>query len=171
MKLLARSSREHSRRPGSFRRSATVARGRRRTTKPEGLTASAAVLAKAARILELPIAFSLVPEGDQRGRQIPELDEFVTDANAFWRNTASPFLDQPTASTLAANRRKVLVIAGFSAEVAVLHSALDAIEAGYTVQLPLDVVGRCDPASPRTRGEATPTLSLDVIRISKSSRI
>jgi MFS family permease len=37
-----------------------------------------------------------------------------------------------------------------------------------TVQLPLDVVGRCDPASPRTRGEATPTLSLDVIRISKS---
>jgi isochorismate hydrolase len=42
---------------------------------------------------------------------------------------------------LSGHSRKTLVIAGFSAEVAVLHAGLDAIEAGYQVYAVVDAIG------------------------------
>lgn len=102
---------------------------------------SAGALAKAARVLGLPMTFSVVPEGGRPGQLIPELAEFATEANTFVRTSASPFLDLPTTAALNRNSRNILVVAGFSAEVVVLHTALDALALGYEVQVPLDAVG------------------------------
>jgi nicotinamidase-related amidase len=46
---------------------------------------------------------------------------------------------------LSNHSRKTPVIAGFSAEVAVLHAGLDAIEAGYQVYVVVDAIGGHSP--------------------------
>ncbi len=112
-----------------------------RTVEPARLAQAAGVLAAVGRILDLPMTFSLAPQGGRPAGILPELAGFMTAANSFSRGPASPFLDAPTAEAVAANGRRTLVISGFSGEVVVLHAALDAIAAGYAVQLPLDAIG------------------------------
>jgi hypothetical protein len=121
------------------------------TTTPAGLALSAGVLAKAASILKLPMVFSLVPQAGEPGVLIPELAEYATPANTFQRFVGNVFLHPETAQAITANKRKCIVVAGFAAEVVVLHSSLAALEAGYSVQVPLDAVGG---RSVRTEGAA-----------------
>ena len=64
----------------------------------------------------------------------------MTTANIFVRLSASAFLDPGLRGALSGHSRKTLIIAGFSAEVAVLHAGLDAIEAGYQVYI-VDAIG------------------------------
>ncbi|WP_261502457.1 isochorismatase family protein [Acidovorax bellezanensis] len=112
-----------------------------RTVAPEMLSAAAGALAKSARILGIPMTFAVVPVASQPGQLIPELVEYATPETTFSRVLASPFMEPRIVARLAANRRKTLVIAGFTAEVAVLQAAIDGIAAGYTVQVPLDAIG------------------------------
>lgn len=139
------------------------------TIPPEALMTSAVVLARAAPAFGIPTTFSIVPERGQAGTLLPDLQEFSTRQNTFQRTTASVFLDQPTASAIAANERRTIVIAGFSAEVVILHSALAAIEAGYRVHLALDAIGgrsqRTEEAAFRQieRNGGIPTSVLSVI--------
>ncbi|WP_454883183.1 isochorismatase family protein [Sphingomonas oryzagri] len=114
---------------------------RSKTNPPEALAASAAVLAKIATILDVPMLFSVVPEGGKAPELIPELKPHATEANSFPRMSADPFRDEATVSALAATRRNTLVIAGFANEVVTLHATLSAIESGYAVQVPIDASG------------------------------
>jgi hypothetical protein len=59
---------------------------------------------------------------------IPELSDHQTDANLFHRTVTSPFLDRRIVQALAAYRRNVLVVSGYSTEAAVLQSTFDALE-------------------------------------------
>ncbi|MBI0329265.1 isochorismatase family protein [Burkholderia plantarii] len=111
------------------------------TVKPPALATAAGVLAKIANVLDIPMTFCLVPEQGGPGSLIPELAEYATEKTSFRRVVASPFMEPAIVSALAAHDRKILVIAGFSAEVAVLQSTLGAIGAGYTVQIPVDTMG------------------------------
>jgi hypothetical protein len=111
------------------------------TVAPDRLSLAASVLAKVAGILHLPVTFSVTSHGGEPADLIPELAEFATQEATFWRGPAGPFLDPATAAALKGTGRKTLVISGFASEVVVLHAALDAIGAGYSVQLPLDAVG------------------------------
>ena len=107
--------------------------------EPKLLAQSAGVLAKVAALLDLPTLFSVVPEGGAPNL-IPELVSYAKPANTIARTLADPFMDDATAARLAAANPKTLVIAGFSAEGAVL-AALGGIEAGYSVQYVVDAVG------------------------------
>jgi nicotinamidase-related amidase len=111
------------------------------TEKPAMIGKAAGALARTATLLGMPITFSLVPGADASPRPVPELQEFVTAANVFVRQSASAFLDPALGGALLGHGRKTLVIAGFSAEVAVLHAGLDAIEAGYQVYVVVDAIG------------------------------
>jgi hypothetical protein len=111
------------------------------TVAPDQLAHAAGVLANVGQLLRLPMTFSVTSHDGKKAETVPELTEFASEANTFWRGEAGPFLDPATVSALDSNGRRTLVIAGFASEVVVLHAALDALEAGYTVQLPLDVVG------------------------------
>ena len=119
------------------------------TMSPKALAASAGALAAAAHRLGLPMTFSLAPQGGRAAQLIPELAPYATADNRFDRTPASPFLDAQTVAALARHRRTTLVIAGFAAEVVVLHAALDGLEAGYQVQVPVDAI-----ASRSTRTES-----------------
>lgn len=110
-----------------------------RTLRPEAIAAAAGVLAKAGEILQCPMTFTVVPEAGKPGAMIPELAAYA--GGAVSRTVTSPFLEPAIVSKLAASGRKTIVVAGFSVEVAVLQTSLDAIDAGYAVQVPVDAVG------------------------------
>jgi nicotinamidase-related amidase len=137
-----------------------------RTVTAEPLGRSACVLAKVASILKMPMLFSVV--GEPTPPLIPELLPFATDGNTIFRKPASPFSHPPTVEALAASGRRTLVIAGFAAEVVVLHAALDAIAAGYTVFTVVDAIGsqseRTEAAALREmeRAGAVPTSVLSL---------
>lgn len=114
---------------------------RSKTNPPGALAASAGVLAQIARILGLPVSFSVVPEGGAAPELIPELLPFATPETIFPRMSASPFLDAATVRALQAHGRPTLVVAGFATEVVSLHAAVTALGRGYGVQLPVDANG------------------------------
>lgn len=112
-----------------------------RTVEPDALAGAACVLAEVGRVLRWPMTFSVTSHGGKTAEVIPELAAYATAENTFWRGPAGPFLDPNTVAALAGNDRSALVIAGFASEVVVLHAALDALKAGYQVEVPLDAVG------------------------------
>ena len=114
---------------------------RSKTNPPAALAASAGVLAKVAALLGLPVHFSVVPDEGRPPVLIPELARRDNDAPLLPRMSASPFLDGPTRSALAAADRNTLVVAGFATEVVVLHAVRAAIAAGYQVLVPVDACG------------------------------
>jgi hypothetical protein len=111
------------------------------TESPGTIGKAAGALARTGTELGMPITFSLVPGADTSPQPVPELQGFVTTANVFVRQSASAFIDPALRGALSGHSRKTLIIAGFSAEVAVLHAGLDAIEAGYQIYLVVDAIG------------------------------
>lgn len=124
---------------------------RSKTNPPDALSRSAAVLARVARLLRLPIHLSVVPEGGRAPELIPELARETEGMTQYLHVAASAFLDEKTRAAIAATGRRQLVIAGFATEVAVLHAARDAIAAGYQVCVPVDA---CGGLSSRTENAA-----------------
>src|SRR5260370_17407235 len=114
---------------------------RSKTNTPDALARSAAVLAQVARVLQLPMHLSVVPEGGQRPELIQELAWETDGVAQYLRVSASPFLDEATRAAIAATDRQHLIIAGFATEAVVLHSVRGAIAAGYRPLVPVDACG------------------------------
>jgi nicotinamidase-related amidase len=124
---------------------------RSKTTDPNEIAQSAAVLAQLAKVFSLPVTISGVPEGGEAPELIPELAKEAAEAHPFQRASASPFLDEETKLALKNNDRKTLVIAGFATEVVVLHAVVGALEAGYRAIVAVDA---CGGMSERTESAA-----------------
>lgn len=73
-------------------------------------------------------------------------------SNTFSLIVTDPFLFPEFAAALAASGRKTVVIAGVSTEVVVLQTSFGALNAGYSVYVPVDVIG--------SRSERTETAAL-----------
>jgi nicotinamidase-related amidase len=112
---------------------------RSKTTPPPVLASSVNVLARVARLLEIPIILSVVPEGGRTPELIPELAKETTGLPQFLRTGAK--LDERTKEALAANRRNTIIISGFATEAVVLHAATAAIACGHRVLIPVDACG------------------------------
>lgn len=108
---------------------------------PAALASGARVLAHIARLAGVPTTFSLVQADGKPGVLIPELLPYANQDAVFHRLEACTFADLELTSRLASHQRKVLVVSGFATEVAVLELALGAIDAGYTVHVPVDAIG------------------------------
>lgn len=124
---------------------------RSKTTAPDTLSQSAAVLAQLAKLFQLPVILSVVPEAEQAPELLPELAEQTRNEPQFFRISASPFLDGATREALASSGRKTLIIAGFATEAVVLHAVIGAINAGYHEYVPVDA---CGGMSERTEAAA-----------------
>jgi nicotinamidase-related amidase len=57
------------------------------------------------------------------------------------RTETSAFADKQTVAELAAGGRRVVILAGVASEIVVVRTALDALHAGYTVQVAVDACG------------------------------
>jgi hypothetical protein len=104
---------------------------RSRTNPPEELASSAGVLAEVAKLLRLPIHFSLVPEGGQAPEHVPELAQHGEGVPLRSRMSASSILDEATRDAIAATGA--------------------AIQARYQVYVPVDA---CGGISDRTENAA-----------------
>ncbi len=77
--------------------------------------------------------------------------EPLVDAVVQHRTFTSAFGDAELVAGIAASRRKVLVLAGVASEIVVLRTALDALAAGYDMQIAIDA---CGGLSDRTEAAA-----------------
>ncbi|WP_338700006.1 isochorismatase family protein [Streptomyces sp. Q6] len=108
------------------------------TTPPATIRRSVGILARMAQLLELPVILSAAPRPGGPAvveeAAVPQAPVFVRDGPCAWDDT-------PTRRALTAQPRKHLALCGVTSEIVVLHTALDALAAGYEVSVLLDACG------------------------------
>jgi len=120
------------------------------------------ILLQLCRRFSLPFHFMTVPIQGKQGQLTPELSPYQTDENTHYRFVADPFLTPDFLPRLQTIRRNTLIIAGFSAEVGVLFTALSARQYGFRVLIPVDCMGS---RSRRTEAVAIRQLELAGVEI------
>lgn len=109
------------------------------------LRAKAVALAEGARLLGVPVMITeQYPKG--LGPTIPELRPAVDAAGGVLEKTAFSCAGDPSiAARIMASGRSNVLLAGIEAHICVLQTALDLLEAGYSVHLVEDAVGSRAP--------------------------
>ena len=79
-------------------------------------------------------------KGTEEPNVIPELAEFVTGDNVIPKNRYSGFFNTRLEATLAAGRPDKVIICGVCTDICVLHTASDARNRDYAVEVPADCV-------------------------------
>ena len=101
-------------------------------------------LAKAARILGLPVVITSSQEDRVQGPLLPELETILPDAHAARVRRAgvvNAWNDEGFRSTVEATGRKHLIMAGVTTDVCLVFPAIDAVSDGYRVQAVMDASG------------------------------
>ena len=112
-----------------------------RTVSAKRLKTTAAVLAKLAALHKLPAFLSAVPPG---GAFLDAVLDALPAAVPRMRTQTTAFADQGLVEALQASGRKVLVLSGVASEIVVQRTALDALAAGFEVQVLVDACGGVD---------------------------
>lgn len=102
------------------------------------LRRTAGALAKLSVLHGLPVFLSSIPPG---GNYLKAVLEPLGELEVRPRTVTTAFGDEGLVSALAATGRDTLVLAGVASEIVVLRTALDALEAGYAVQIAIDACG------------------------------
>jgi nicotinamidase-related amidase len=99
-------------------------------------------LARLAKIFGIPAIVSGVPGQDGSApAMIPHIREGLGDYVVHTRTTADSFHNEAIVGAIEASKRRTLLIAGVSSEVAVQLPALSAATAGYRVFVVTDATG------------------------------
>jgi nicotinamidase-related amidase len=110
-------------------------------------------LAKAARILGVPVILTATMTDGMWGPVIPELLAAVPDVQPIVRSKINAWEDPRVVAAVAKTGRKQLVVAGVSFEICATYPALSAKAAGYDSRVVLDASGTFTEAK-RTAGLA-----------------
>jgi hypothetical protein len=113
-----------------------------RTLPEERLRRGAGALAKLAALHKLPAFLSAVPPG---GAFMEAVTTQLGAPEMRMRTETTAFSDATIVEALRASGRPVLVLAGVASEIVVQRTALDALAAGYEVQVAVDACGGIDP--------------------------
>nr|ELA0471661.1 isochorismatase family protein [Klebsiella pneumoniae] len=111
------------------------------TISPESLTANVGGLAKCAKAVSAPSYFLTVTQNGKPGELVPSLREYADTHNTIFRKIADPFQVSEITDAIKRSGRKTLIVAGYTAEVAVLLTTLGGIQAGYNEFIPVDCIG------------------------------
>ncbi len=79
-------------------------------------------------------------KGTDEPNVIPELTEFVTESNVIPKNRYSGFFNTGLESRLAAGAPDKIIICGVCTDICVMHTASDARNRDYKVEVPSDCV-------------------------------
>ncbi len=110
----------------------------------ETVLANCARLMEGCRVLEVPVIVSeQYPRG--LGETVQSLRSLALAEEIAEKITFSCFRDRPLAERLAKSGRDTLLICGMEAHVCVTQTVLDALDAGYHVQVAADAVGSRSP--------------------------
>jgi nicotinamidase-related amidase len=140
------------------------------TNEPAAIRRAAANLATICDLLDIPITLSGAPGPDGAGI----IDELRHLGEPLVRTGPACWDDPAVRATILDRRRNTLVIGGVTSEIAVLHTARDALAAGFDVQVLTDVCGgfstRTEDAAYRQieaaggRLTSVPSLATDIVR-------
>ena len=111
------------------------------TVSAKRLKTKAGVLAKLAALHELPAFLSAVPPG---GAFMDAVVDALPGAEPRMRTQTTAFADAGLVEALQASGRKILILSGVASEIVVQRTALDALAAGYEVQVLVDACGGVD---------------------------
>lgn len=101
-------------------------------------------LAKAARILGMPVVLTSSQEDRIQGPLLPELAEILPEAFAARvqrDGIVNAWADPAFKAAVAATGRKNLIMAGVTTDVCLVFPAIDAVAEGYRVQAVMDASG------------------------------
>jgi Isochorismatase family len=112
-----------------------------RTLPIERLARTAGALAKLAALHKLPTFISAVPPG---GAFLDVVLTPLGNPRPRLRTQTTAFSDAGLVEMLDASGRRVLILAGVASEIVVQRTALDALSAGYQVQVAVDACGGVD---------------------------
>jgi nicotinamidase-related amidase len=98
-------------------------------------------LAKAAKILNVPIIVTTTAAGSMWGPTVPELVAALPGNDIIDRSSVNAWHEPRIVKAIEATGRKKLIIAGVSLEVCVAFPAVSAIDAGYDVYAAVDASG------------------------------
>lgn len=101
-------------------------------------------LAKAAKILNMPVVLTSSQEDHAQGPLIPELEQILPEA--FAARVRRPGIvnawnDPNFKKAVEATGRRNLIMAGLTTDVCLVFPSIDAVEEGYGVQAVLDASG------------------------------
>lgn len=98
-------------------------------------------LAKAARILKLPLVVTTTARDSMWGPTVPELVEGLPGVEIIDRGTVNAYDDPRVAKAIESTGRKKLIFAGLSLEVCAALPAMTAIAKGYESYVAVDACG------------------------------
>ncbi|AKU91172.1 isochorismatase family protein [Vulgatibacter incomptus] len=108
---------------------------------PSDLKHNVVGLAKAARVLKLPIVVTTTARDTLWGPTFPELVEALPGTEILDRGSVNIFDDERTAQAIEAMGRTKLIFAGLSVEVCAAFPALTAISNGLDAYVAVDACG------------------------------
>lgn len=103
------------------------------------------VLAKAAKLFNLPTVISTVAANSFSGPFMPEVTDLFPDTEIVDRTSINSWLDENFRRSVEATGRKKLVLAGLWTEACVMFPTLDVMREGYEVYIPADACGDVSP--------------------------
>jgi hypothetical protein len=112
-----------------------------RTLPIERLSRTAGALAKLAAMHHLPAFLSAVPPG---GAFLDAVRTPLGNPEPRMRTQTTAFADTGLVDALRESSRRVLILSGVATEIVVQRTALDALEAGFTVHVAVDACGGVD---------------------------
>lgn len=101
-------------------------------------------LAKAARILQIPVVLTSSLEDQVQGRLLPELADLHPEAYAARIKrigVVNAWDESAFVAAVKATGRKNLIMAGVTTDICLVFAAIDAVRDGYGVQAVLDASG------------------------------
>lgn len=101
-------------------------------------------LARAARILGMPVVLTSSQEDRIQGPLLPELAEILPEAHAARvqrEGIVNAWADPAFKAAVEATGRKNLIMAGVTTDVCLVFPAIDAVNEGYRVQAVMDASG------------------------------
>jgi nicotinamidase-related amidase len=99
------------------------------------------VLAKAAKLFDIPTVLTTVAKDTFSGPFMPEVLEVFPDHEVIDRTSMNSWLNANFRKAVAATGRKKIVIAGLWTEACVMFPSLDMMKEGYEIYVPADACG------------------------------
>jgi nicotinamidase-related amidase len=99
------------------------------------------VLAKTAKLFELPTVISTVAKDSFSGPFMPEVTDLFPDHKIIDRTSMNSWLDAAFREAVYATGRKKIVVAGLWTEACVTFPTLDLLREGFEVYIPADACG------------------------------
>jgi nicotinamidase-related amidase len=127
------------------------------------------VLAKAAKLFNVPTVISTVAAASFSGPFMPEVTSLFPENPVIDRTSMNAWIDAPFREAVHATGRKKFVIAGLWTEACVLFVALDMLKEGFEVYVPADACGDLSPEAHQRsldrlfQAGATPITSLQYV--------